>query len=333
MGPGALDEVLSSLPQMKDPRVLIGPGTSDDAGVILIDAERALVQTVDFFSPIVDDCYLFGQIAAANSLSDIYAMGAEPLSALNIACFPTCLTAEEMGEILRGGADKLSEAGAVLLGGHTVENPEPKFGMAVTGIIHPDGLWQNRGAQPGDVLLLTKPLGTGVLSTALKADMLSAAQEEATVETMRTLNKMAAAILRQQATVHACTDVTGFGFLGHLVEMIQADAIEVTVNAAALPLLSGALELAQMGLVPGGAYRNREFFADKVTFATEVPLAYQDLMFDPQTSGGLLAAIPAQEAVAVQVALAEAGVAARVVAKVRSLADSGPITVIFDPQP
>lgn len=329
MGPGALDEVLSCLPKVVDPRVLVGPGTSDDAGVILIDTDRALVQTVDFFSPIVDDCYLFGQIAAANSLSDIYAMGAEPLTALNIACFPTCLTPAEMGEILRGGADKLLEAGAILLGGHTVENPEPKFGMAVTGIIHPAGLWTNTGAQEGDVLLLTKPLGTGILSTALKAGMLEPKQEAAAVEAMCTLNKAAATVLRNNATVHACTDVTGFGFLGHLSEMLQQGPISVSVHASALPLLPGALEMAQMGLVPAGAYRNREFFADNIFIAEDVPLAYQDLMFDPQTSGGLLVAIPTTEAADVLVALQAAGVEAQVVASVGSRQPAGSIVVTY----
>lgn len=321
--------MLSCLPKVVDPRVLVGPETSDDAGVILIDSERALVQTVDFFSPIVDDCYLFGQIAAANSLSDVYAMGAEPLTALNIACFPTCLTPAEMSEILRGGADKLLEAGAILLGGHTVENPEPKFGMAVTGIIHPAGVWTNTGAHEGDVLLLTKPLGTGILSTALKAGMLDSEQEAAAVLAMCTLNKAAAQVLRQHATVHACTDVTGFGFLGHLAEMIQEDPISVTVRAQALPILPGALATAQMGLVPAGAYRNREFFHESIQFAEDVPLAYQDLMFDPQTSGGLLVAVPAAEAAKVLTALQAAGVDAQVVASVTERQPQGRIIVTF----
>ncbi len=319
--------MLSCLPKVVDPRVLVGPETSDDAGVILIDSERALVQTVDFFSPIVDDCYLFGQIAAANSLSDIYAMGAEPFTALNIACFPTCLTPAEMGEIIRGGADKLLEAGAILLGGHTVENPEPKFGMAVTGIIHPSGLWTNTGAQAGDVLLLTKPLGTGILATALKAGMLDPEQEAAAVHAMCTLNKAAAQVLRQHATVHACTDVTGFGFLGHLAEMIQADPISVTIRARALPLLPGTLAAAEMGLVPAGAYRNREFFQEHIQFAEGVPLAYQDIAFDPQTSGGLLVAIPAAQAAQVLEALQAAGVEAQVVATVTEQQPYGRIMV------
>lgn len=328
MGPGALDEVLTGLPKVVDSRVLVGPETSDDAGVMLIDSERALVQTVDFFSPIVDDCYLFGQIAAANSLSDIYAMGATPLSALNIACFPTCLTPLEMSEILRGGADKLLEAGAILLGGHTVENPEPKFGMAVTAVIHPDAFWTNTGAQVGDALILTKPLGTGILSTALKAGLLEAEHEAAAVEAMRTLNKAAAETLRRHATVHACTDVTGFGFLGHLSEMIQADPITSVINSEALPILPGALEQAQMGLVPAGAYRNREYFGDRIVIADAVPTACQDLMFDPQTSGGLLVAIPDGEKEKVLAALQTAGVAAQVVGSVTEKQSQGSIIVM-----
>lgn len=328
MGPGALDEVLAGLPKVVDSRVLVGPETSDDGGVMLIDSERALVQTVDFFSPIVDDCYLFGQIAAANSLSDIYAMGATPLSALNIACFPTCLTPLEMSEILRGGADKLLEAGAILLGGHTVENPEPKFGMAVTAVIHPDAFWTNTGAQVGDVLILTKPLGTGILSTALKAGLLETEHEAAAVEAMRTLNKAAAETLRRHATVHACTDVTGFGFLGHLSEMIQADPITSVINSEALPILPGALEQAQMGLVPAGAYRNREYFGDRIVIADAVPTAYQDLMFDPQTSGGLLVAIPDGEKEKVLAALQTAGVTAQVVGSVTEKQSQGSIIVM-----
>ncbi len=324
MGPGALDEVLNCLPRIYDPRVLVGPETNDDAGVFLLNNERALVQTVDFFSPIVDDPYLFGQIAAANSLSDVYAMGAQPLTALNIACFPTCLTPQEMGKILQGGADKLLEANVILLGGHTVENPEPKFGMAVTGIVHPEKIWTNTGAQIGDVLVLTKPLGTGIMATAGKAVMLEREQEEAMVQSMAMLNRAAADVLRQQATVHACTDITGFGFLGHLVEMVQDDPICLHIQAAEVPALPGALSVAQMGLVPAGAYRNREFYGNSITFAADVNLAYQDLLFDPQTSGGLLAAIPANEAEAVVAAMCEAGIQAAVVGSVhpRSEADT-----------
>ena len=277
----------------------------------------ALVQTVDFFSPIVDDPYLFGQIAAANSLSDIYAMGATPLTALNVACFPTCLTVQEMGQIMQGGADKLREAGVLLLGGHTVENPEPRFGMAVTGVIDPrQGIWTNGGAQVGDSLLLTKALGTGVLGTAVKAGFLNAADQQAMVESMCLLNRRAAELLRQHAQVHGCTDITGFGLLGHVWEMAQAANVEIELWAGALPILPGALDNARMGLVPAGAYRNREFVGDAVTFAADVPLELADLMFDPQTSGGLLVALPAAQAQQVAEVLQAAGLVAQVIGRV-----------------
>lgn len=295
---------------------MVGLETGDDAGVILINDDQAIVQTVDFFSPIVDDCYLFGQIAAANSLSDVYAMGAKPLTALNIACFPECLTPAEMGAIMRGGADKLIEAGVILLGGHTVENPEPKFGMAVTGIIKPEDIWTNTGAEVGDVLLLTKAIGTGVLGTAIKAGKLSAAEETTAIQSMCSLNKLAAETLREHATVHACTDITGFGLLGHLAEMVQTDPVSFTIAADALPFLPGALAMAEQGLIPGGAYRNQEYYGEHIVFADDVPQVYQDLMFDPQTSGGLVAAIPAAEAERVIAALQAKGVLALVIGSV-----------------
>lgn len=310
MGPGALDQVLSCLPKLTDPRVLVGPETSDDAGVFLLDNQQALVQTVDFFSPIVDDPYLFGQIAAANSLSDVYAMGAVPLTALNIACFPTCLTVEEMGEIIRGGADKLQEAGVCLLGGHTVENPEPRFGMSITGVIRPADVWRNVGAETGDALILTKQLGTGLLATALKAGLLPAEQEALMIASMVTLNRLAAQVLRKETTVHACTDITGFGLLGHLYEMIKGSQVGAELSASKVPVFSGALEVAGMGLVPAGAYRNREFVGAAASFANSIPVAMQDLLFDPQTSGGLLAAIPAEDAERVMEAFRVAGVQA-----------------------
>lgn len=305
--------MLSKLPKLTDPRVLVGPETSDDAGVFLINEHQALVQTVDFFAPIVDDPYLFGQIAAANSLSDVYAMGGTPLTALNIACFPSCLTVDEMGEIIRGGADKLVEAGVLLLGGHTVENPEPRFGMSVTGMIHPAHIWRNVGAHPGDALVLTKPLGTGLLATAFKAGLLPAEQEVAMVESLVTLNRAAADVLRRETEVHACTDITGFGLLGHLREMCAGSSVGMELSAVKLPLFPGALEIAAMGLVPAGAYRNREFVGESVRFDSAVSLAMQDLMFDPQTSGGLLAAIPAADATRVMAAFSVAQVTASLI--------------------
>lgn len=331
MGPAVLEDILRFLPKVNEPRVLVGHDTSDDAGVFIIDDQRALVQTVDFFSPIVDDPYLFGQIAAANSLSDIYAMGATPLSALNIACFPSCLTVSEMGQIIKGGADKLLEAGAVLLGGHTVDNPEPKFGLAVTGIVHPDEIWRNRGIQPGDLLFLTKPLGSGIIATALKRGALPEEYEQIAVDAMATLNKAPWQVLRQyKATVHACTDVTGFGFLGHLSEMVQGGGCSVTVFADALPLLPGALDFAVKKFVPGGTNRNREFFGKHTSFAANVPAVYQTLMFDAQTSGGLLVAVPEGEADGLIKAMSAAGVAATIVAAASAEIENCPIKVVFE---
>ncbi len=295
---------------------MVGPETSDDAGIFQINEQQALVQTVDFFAPIVDEPYLFGQIAAANSLSDVYAMGGIPLTALNIACFPTCLTVDEMGEVIRGGSDKLVEAGVLLLGGHTVENPEPRFGMSVTGMIHPGQIWRNVGARPGDALILTKQLGTGLLATAFKAGLLPPNQEAAMVQSMVTLNREAAEVLRRETEVQACTDITGFGLLGHLLEMSEGSGVGMELIANQLPIFPGALETAAMGLVPAGAYRNREFVGESVHFDPEVSLATQDLMFDPQTSGGLLAAVPGADAERVLSALTDAGVTAAVIGRV-----------------
>jgi selenide,water dikinase len=308
--------VLSQLPKLQDPRVLVGPETSDDAGVFLVNEQQALVQTVDFFAPVVDDPYLYGQIDAANSLSDVYAMGGTPVTALNIACFPTCLSVEEMGAIIRGGADKLAEAGVFLLGGHTVENPEPRFGMSVTGLIDPRAIWRNVGARAGDALILTKPLGTGILATAYKGGMLSADVESAMVASMVSLNREAARVLQEKTMVHACTDVTGFGLLGHLLEMVNAGGVGVRLATDRLPILPEVLSLAGMGLVPMGAYRNREFVGKAVSFAPEVSLAMQDLLFDPQTSGGLLAAIPAADAERVIISLRDAGLSASCIGEV-----------------
>ncbi len=274
------------------PDLLVGCGTPDDAGVFRIRPDLALVQTVDFFTPVVDDPYLFGQIAAANALSDIYAMGAAPLTALNIVAYPACaLGMEPLREILRGGSEKVAEAGAVVLGGHSVEDQEPKYGLAVTGTVHPDEIITKQGAAAGDCLVLTKPLGIGVLVTALKGELLGAREEKALVEVMAALNAAAARAMRQVG-VSACTDVTGFGLLGHLREMALSSRVDVEVDVGSLPLLPRARELAGEGIVPGGAYRNREHFAPFVELAGEVAPAELDLLYDPQTSGGLLIAVP-----------------------------------------
>ncbi len=253
-----------------------------------------MIQTLDFFTPVVDDPYLFGQIAAANALSDVYAMGGVPKLALNIVCFPNCLDVEILGEILRGGADKVKEAGAVLAGGHSVQDDEPKYGLSVTGFVHPDKVYKNSGCRPGDVLILTKQIGSGVVNTAVEAQMASqeAAQESAGV--MASLNRKA----REAAaayTVHACTDVTGFGLLGHCAEMAKAGNVTLDISVGDVAYLKGAKDYARMGLVPAGAYRNREFVQPDLDDGN-IEEVYLDLLCDPQTSGGLLFSVPEAEA-------------------------------------
>jgi selenide,water dikinase len=300
--------VLRQLPQPTDPRLLVGTATADDAGVYRLTDDTALIQTVDFFTPLVDDPYTFGQIAAANSLSDVYAMGGRPLTALNIVAFPACsLEPPVLLEILKGGYDKVAEAGAIIVGGHTIDDKELKYGLSVTGVIHPDKVWTNAAARVGDALVLTKPLGTGVLATAAKADMFPAGVAVATAS-MALLNKTAAEVAGGFG-VHACTDVTGFGFLGHLSEMTSASGVRAEVDSKALPLLPEAPEAAAMGLVPAGAYANRAYL-ERVSFAEAVAGNLRDLCFDPQTSGGLLLCLPATEAPALVAALKKAGVAA-----------------------
>ena len=307
MGPGDLAGVLSQLPVMRHPNVLVGIATSDDAGVYKLNATTALVQTVDFFTPIVDDPYLFGQIAAANSLSDIYAMGATPLTALNLVEFPNCkMPGEVLLAILQGGQDKVTEAGAVIIGGHTIDDNEPKYGLAVTGIVHPDKVWTNAGAQPGDCLILTKALGTGILASAARANLFPQGVTAATAS-MATLNAVAAKVA-EGFTVHACTDITGFGLIGHAYEMAAGSKVAIVVDSAALPLLPEAVEAATMGLVPGGAYANRSYLTT-ATFAASVLEPVRDICFDPQTSGGLLFAVPEREADKLVLALHSAGVA------------------------
>ena len=292
MGPGDLSRVLAPLPHHADPRLLVGRETFDDAGVFALSDELALVQTVDFFAPIVDDPYLFGQVAAANALSDVYAMGGEPLTALSIVGFPVGkLPLEVLTEVLRGGQDKVREAGAVLVGGHTVVDDEVKFGLAVTGRVHPARMLTNAGARAGDRLVLTKPIGNGVLATAAKRGDLSPALEQAMVRQMAALNGGAA-----QAAValgaRCATDVTGFGLLGHASHVARASDVTLAVDAARVPLLDGALDALARGNTPGGAARNADFLAPLTTWgAVDAPL--RALLVDPQTSGGLLVALRA----------------------------------------
>jgi selenide, water dikinase len=285
--------VLGDLPSYHDDRVLIDYRTSDDAGVYRMGSDRALVQTVDFFTPIVDDPYAYGQIAAANALSDVYAMGGRPLTALAIAAFPKDADREILRSIFTGGLDKLREAGVALLGGHTVQDSEIKFGYAVTGEVHPSRVLANAGAQPGDLLLLTKPIGTGIIATALKFERAPQAAIDAATRSMKVLNRAAAELLERAGTVvHACTDITGFGLIGHASELAAASACSIEIDANRVPLLDGVRELVQ-GNIPGGARTNREYFGAAVRVSPGVDDIVLDLLYDPQTSGGLLIAVAA----------------------------------------
>ena len=274
----------------------MGLAAPDDAAVYRVSAEQAIISTADFFPPVVDDPYAYGQIAAANALSDVYAMGGEPLVALNLAGFPDDLDLDILGRIFQGGADKVLEAGAVLAGGHTVTDEEPKYGLAVTGQVHPDRIFTKAGAQPGDVLVLTKPIGAGVITTALKRDCVAPAHLEAAVASMSRLNAGAARLLRQ-FSVHACTDITGYGLLGHAMEMARGGNVRFAIDAQAVPLLPGALGYAQDDVAPGGLDRNRAHLEAEglLTLDERIPPALATLLFDPQTSGGLLAAVPPEE--------------------------------------
>ena len=294
VGAGVLSQRLDGIKVHSDPNLLVGFDKSDDASVYKISDDLALVQTVDFFPPIADDPYTFGAIAATNALSDVYAMGGEPKLALNIMAVPEGMPGEAVHEMLRGGYDKVYEAGALITGGHSILDPEPKYGLAVTGFVHPDRMLTNSGAKPGDVLLFTKPIGIGILTTAAKADMLTPELEKRMTDLMMTLNK-AARDAMVKYRVHACTDVTGFGMLGHLSEMATGSDVEITLHVDEVDLISEAYEFAQMGLLPAGMYRNRSF-AEKYVDAGQTELAKQDMLYDPQTSGGLLIAVDPADA-------------------------------------
>ncbi len=282
--------MLGGLPKFEDENLIVGTETSDDAAIYRLNDDQALIQTVDFFTPTVDDPYTFGQIAAANSLSDIWAMGGEPTVALNIVGFPGCLETEILNDIIAGGAAKVKEAGAVLVGGHTIQDDEPKYGLCVSGLVRPDRIWKNEGANKGDVLVLTKPLGSGIVNTAVKARMAPEASMKEAIKVMSSLNMYAKRAI-EKYPISACTDVTGFGLLGHLTEMAAASQVTMEIEVDQIAFIKGAFNLAKMGLVPGGAYRNREFVGDRVDLG-QIPEADQDVLFDPQTSGGLLFAIP-----------------------------------------
>ena len=294
VGAGVLAKLLDGIKVHHDPNLLVGFDKSDDASVYKISDELAIVQTVDFFPPIADDPYLFGQIAATNALSDIYAMGGEPKLCLNIMAIPEKMPMDAVHALLKGGYDKVYEAGALITGGHSIHDDEPKYGLAVTGFVHPDKMLTNSDAKPGDVLLLTKPIGIGVLSTANKADMLSKAGQDLIYSLMTTLNK-AARDAMVKYDVHACTDVTGFGLIGHTYEMASGSDTEITLNVNDIDLIPEALELARMGILPAGMYRNRTY-AEHAVDAGDTELAKQDMLYDPQTAGGLLIAVAEKDA-------------------------------------
>ena len=295
MGAGTLAKMLSGFKTHSDSRLIVGYDKSDDASVYLIDDNTALIQTTDFFPPIVDNPYLYGKIAATNALSDVYAMGGEPKLALNIMCAAEGMSDETIREVLRGGYDAAYEAGAIITGGHTIKGAEPIYGLAVSGFVHPDLLLTNSNAKPGDVLILTKPLGVGILTTGAKADLVDADVMERIYQQMANLNKYARDIMVKYPA-HSCTDVTGFGLIGHSFEMAQGSNCTIHIETEKIPYHKEALELASMGLIPAGAYRNREYAEKGVSVRGDISLAIQDILYDPQTSGGLLFALPAEHA-------------------------------------
>jgi selenide,water dikinase len=291
-----------------DENVIVGLDRADDAGVYKITDDLALIQTVDFFTPIVDDPYWFGQIAAANALSDVYAMGGIPKTAMNLVAFPVKqMDLSVLRQIIQGGIDKLAEAGVVLIGGHSIEDKELKYGLSVTGIVHPARVLTKKNLQPGDRLVLTKPLGTGIINTAIKASMASADLTDKVTRLMASLNRDAAGIMLR-FNVHACTDITGFGLLGHLSEMVYGSSMSVRIFSDRVPMIPEALEFAAMGLLPAGAYKNKEFRESMIDFEQKVARSMQDVLFDPQTSGGLLISVGSDQADALVKALSDAGI-------------------------
>ena len=298
VGAGTLSKLLGDMPTHHDPNLLVGFDRSDDASVYRVSNELALVQTVDFFPPIVDDPFTFGQIAATNALSDVYAMGGEPKLALNLLCIPESMPQSAVQAILAGGYSKVFEAGAIITGGHSIFDDVPKYGLSVTGFVHPDKFYKNLGAREGDVLFLTKPLGVGILTTAEKAEMLEAGEIDRAIALMTTLNK-GARDCAVHYRVHACTDVTGFSLMGHMLEMMQGSDVSARVETGAIEFLPRVLEFANMGLLPAGVYRNRNYAEPFVDEGT-LPLMVRDALFDPQTSGGLLIAVDPKDADALE---------------------------------
>ncbi len=327
MSPMVLGQALAQLLPHYDPNVLVDTSTADDAGVYKLTDDIALVQTVDFFTPIVDDPYMYGRISAANSLSDVYAMGGRPVTALNIACYPEKLAPEGLGLILSGGQERAMEAGVVVIGGHTVMDKELKYGMAITGVIHPDKIITNAGAQPGDHLVLTKPIGTGILTTALKAKKGTPELLEEVAESMWTLNKAAAEAM-EPYDVHAATDITGFGLLGHAWEMAHGSKVHLRLHASAVPLFEQTLYFAKRGYLTKGDVSNRDYTGGDVTLDRGISADLGRALFDPQTSGGLFIALPADQAGALVQSMHDRGVAA---ATVIGEVEAGPGTILVLP--
>ena len=321
-------QVLSKLPTVEHPDLLVGSSTGDDAAVYRLDDKTGLVLTVDFFTPITDDPYEFGLVAAANSLSDVYAMGGRPLVALNVVGFPAALAAEMLGDVLRGGYDKAAEANCLIVGGHTVDDNEPKYGLSVVGLVEPGRQVTNAGARPGDVLVLTKPLGTGIVATGCKAGVAPPGSVEIAVEVMATLNRAASEAM-MEVGVNACTDVTGFGLMGHLTGMLRASGVSAEITASAAPVLPGTLDLLAQGVAPGGTHRNQDGVADYVDWDDAVSGDDRLLLCDAQTSGGLLISVLAERLTSLLDALEARGVTTRSV--VGTITDGTPGTAHVTP--
>ena len=305
---------------MNDKNLIVGIDTSDDAAVYKLNDEMATIQTLDFFTPIVDDPYTFGQIAAANPLSDVYAMGGKPIVALNIVCFPICLNMNILGEILRGGADKVLEAGAVIVGGHTVQDDEPKYGLSVTGIVHPDKVLKNYGSETGDILILTKPIGLGIINTAIKAKIASKEAYEKAVKVMAYLNKYAGEIITDY-NITSCTDITGFSLIGHAYEMAEPSKKTFRIFKDAIPFIKEAKEYASMGLIPAGCYENKRYLEGKYLL-NNVESWMEDILFDPQTSGGLLISCKEKDYIDILTRLEKLEVESAVIGRVEDFNDA-----------
>lgn len=334
MGPGDLGRILCGLDLPRDPNLLVGAETGDDAGVYRLDDTTALIQTLDFFTPIVDNPYDFGRIAAANSLSDIYAMGGRPLLCMNIlACPAKTMDSSVFRQVVEGGLAKIREAGALLVGGHSIEDPELKYGLSVTGLVHPQRVLLNSGARPGDVLLLTKPLGTGILSTAIKGGLADTSMEQGLVELLATLNRLPMELLNEDEAmrrgVHGCTDITGFGLFGHLHEMAEASGVSIHLAQDSLPVMPGVRDFADMGILPEGAYRNRSFYMQWVRSKLPEMDTLEMIGYDPQTSGGLLLSLDRDVAEQLLATLVQRGYApeCRIIGEVRAT-DPGLVFIV-----